>query len=87
MAKETQKKEIEKIENEEKKSLGKYVVVYDKTDRLWKIKRDGAKRVIDSKVTKEEALKRVKELSLNNDVGFIAKKKDGKFQKKKNIKV
>lgn len=87
MAKEIQKKEEEKKDVEEKKSLGKYVVVYDKIDRLWKIKRDGAKRVIDSKVTKEEALKRVKELSLNNDVGFVAKKKDGKFQKKKNIKV
>ncbi len=56
--------------------------MYDKTDREWKIKKDGAKRVIDSKPTKEEALKRVKELSENKDVAFVVHKMDGKFQKK-----
>lgn len=61
---------------------GIYRVVYDKTDREWKIKRDGAKRIIDSRSTKEEALARVKELSESNDVGFVVYKRDGKFQKK-----
>ncbi len=61
---------------------GVYRVVYDRDDRLWKIKRDGAKRVIASMVTKDEALKRVKELSETKDVGFVVHKKDGKFQKK-----
>ena len=63
-------------------SLGKYVVSYDKENKTWKITRDGAKRVIDSKSTKAEALERVKQLSLNNEAGFVVKKKDGKFQKK-----
>lgn len=61
---------------------GIYRVVYDKADREWKIKRDGAKRIIDSYATKEEALARVKELSDNSDVGFVVYKRDGKFQKK-----
>lgn len=70
---------------EKKKPLGKYVVTYDKDDKTWKIKRDGAKRVIDSKPTKKEAMARVLELSGNQDVGFVAKKKNGQFQSRKNI--
>lgn len=66
---------------------GVYRVVYDKEDKLWKIKRDGAKRVIESKQTKEEALRRVKELSGNKEVGFVVHKKDGKFQKKQNLRI
>ena len=59
-----------------------YRVVYDKESQMWQIKRDGARRIIDSKHTKTEALERVKELSENMDVGFVVHKKDGKFQKK-----
>lgn len=70
----------EKLQEGTKKAI--YRVMYDKDSRQWKIKKDGAKRVIDSKNTKEEALKRVKELSENGEVGFIVHKKDGKFQKK-----
>lgn len=70
----------EKLQDVGKKAI--YRVMYDKDSRQWKIKKDGAKRVIDSKNTKEEALKRVKELSENGEVGFIVHKKDGKFQKK-----
>lgn len=63
-----------------KKSI--YRVVYDKSSRVWTIKKDGAKRTIATFVTKEEALARVKELSSSKEVGFIVHKKDGKFQKK-----
>lgn len=66
---------------------GVYRVVFDKEDGLWKIKKDGAKRVIDSKKTKEEALKRVQELSQSQDTKFVVYKKDGKFQKKANLKL
>lgn len=66
---------------------GVYRVVYDKEDKLWKIKRDGAKRVIETKQTKDEAVKRVMELSGNKEVGFVVHKKDGKFQKKQNIRI
>ena len=52
---------------------------------MWKIKKDGAKRIIDSKKTKEEALARVQELSKSQDTKFVVYKKDGKFQKKANL--
>ena len=64
----------------EKKAL--YRVVYDKESKSWKIKKDGAKRVIDSKHTKEEALARVNELVESQDAKYVVHKKDGKFQKK-----
>jgi len=70
-------------EKQAKKSV--YRVVFDKEDKLWKIKKDGAGRVIDSRKTKEEALERVQELSGNRDTKFVVYKKDGKFQKKANL--
>lgn len=79
-----------KVENkvdEKQVSLGKYVVVFDKEDKLWKIKRDNAKRVIASYSTKTDALARVKTLCENNDAGVVVKKKNGQFQKKKNIRI
>ena len=79
------KKEATNQEKHVKKAV--YRVVYDKEENLWKIKKDGAKRVIDSKKTKEEALKRVQELSQSQDVKFVVYKKDGKFQKKANLKL
>lgn len=68
----------------ERKAL--YRVVYSKELKVWQIKKDGAKRVIDSKHTKEEALIRVRELSESQDSNFVVQKKDGKFQKKANLK-
>ena len=69
--------------NEDKEKKAIYRVLYNKEDRTWQIKKDGAKRVISSFPTKNEALKRVKELSESNDLNYIVHKKDGKFQKKK----
>lgn len=71
-------------EKETKETAGVYRLSYSDKDKLWVIKRDGAKRVIATYHTKEEALKRIKELSNNQEVGFTVKKKDGKFQKKEN---
>ncbi len=73
-------KKAEKLEKKSKKPL--YRVIYDKNERVWLIKKDGAKRTIASFVTKEEALLRVKDLSQTNDLNFVVHKKDGKFQKK-----
>lgn len=75
----------EEVEEKQKKAV--YRVIFDKEDKLWKIKKDGAKRVIDSKKTKEEALERVQELSKSQDSSFVVYKKDGKFQKKANLKL
>lgn len=84
---EAKEKSAKKVEEKEQVSLGKYVVVFDKEDKLWKIKRDNAKRVIASYETKTDALARVKILCENNDAGVVVKKKNGQFQKKKNIRI
>lgn len=81
-AKETKVEEKEEVAKEEKARKSVYRVIYNKETKVWNIKKDGAKRIIDSRATKEEALKRVKELSENSDAGFVVYKKDGKFQKK-----
>ena len=72
---------MDEVKEKEKKAI--YRVLYSKEDCTWQIKKDGAKRIIASYPTKDEALKRVKSLSENNDLNFIVHKKDGKFQKKK----
>lgn len=72
---------MDEVKEKEKKAI--YRVLYSKEDRTWQTKKDGAKRIIASYPTKDEALKRVKSLSENNDLNFIVHKKDGKFQKKK----
>ena len=63
-----------------------YRVIFSKENNVWQIKKDGARRVIDSKVTKEEALERVKQLSESQEIKFVVHKKDGKFQKKSNLR-
>ena len=70
----------------EKTKKAIYRVVFSKENNVWQIKKDGAKRVIDSKVTKEEALERVKQLSESQEMKFVVHKKDGKFQKKSNLR-
>ena len=75
--------DVETQDKQGKKSV--YRVLFDKEEKVWKIKKDGAKRVIDSKKTKEEALERVQELSGNQELKFVVYKKDGKFQKKANL--
>lgn len=60
---------------------GSYRVIYSKEDKVWLIKRDGAKRTIASFKTKEQALNRVSELCKNQNAKVIVHKKDGKFQK------
>ena len=80
----TEEKKEEKVDDKQSKKPV-YRVLYDKEERLWKIKKDGASRVIDSRKTKEEALARVQELSGNQDINFVVHKKDGKFQNKDNL--
>ena len=59
-----------------------YRVSYDKENRKWLITKDGASRTIASYPTKAEAMERVKTLSENQELSFVVKKKNGKFQKK-----
>ena len=71
---------VDSTETEEGKK-GSYRVIYSKEDKVWLIKRDGAKRTIASFKTKEQALNRVSELCKNQNAKVIVHKKDGKFQK------
>ena len=83
--KETTVEKDKKMEAEKtKKAI--YRVVFSKENNVWQIKKDGAKRVIDSKITKEEALERVRQLSESQEIKFVVHKKDGKFQKKSNLR-
>ncbi len=72
----------EKTDKIEKTKKPVYRVIYDKDSRCWQIRKDGAKRVITSFPTKDEALAKVKQLSESQEINFVVHKKDGKFQKK-----
>lgn len=77
---EENKNEQQIVQEKTKKPI--YTVIYNKDDRLWHITKSGAKRVIAKRVTKIEALEKVQELCENNDMNYVVRKKDGKFQKK-----
>ena len=62
-------------------SSGIYDVVYDKERLDWVVKKRGGQRATQRFRTKEEALKRAKELAENQDASLSVRKKDGKFQK------
>ena len=79
----TQKLEKQQKDKQEKpKAKASYRVVYDSVEKVWLIKKDGAKRIIRKVATKAEATKVAKELSENQNLNLILHKKDGKFQKK-----
>ena len=76
-------KEIEKMaETTEKKAV--YRVIYDKDNKEWLVKKDGATRVIRRVRTKAEALELANQFTENQDLSLSVQKKDGKFQKKSN---
>lgn len=77
-----EKVEDKKSNSQEKTSKGSYRVIYDMSEKVWLIKKDGAKRVIRKVATKVEATKIAKELSENQNLNLTIHKKDGKFQKK-----
>ena len=75
-------KEIKMAETTEKKAV--YRVIYDKDNKEWLIKKDGATRVIRRVRTKAEALELANQFAENQDLSLSVQKKDGKFQKKSN---
>ena len=79
--KKEEKTDTEESAEKEEDKKGSYRVIYSKEDKVWLIKRDGAKRTIASFKTKEQALARVSELCKNQNAKVIVHKKDGKFQK------
>ena len=77
-----QRRNAMKEVKEEKTKKPVYTVIYNKEDRLWHITKTGAKRVIAKRVTKAEAIEKVKDLCESNDMNYVLRKKDGKFQQK-----
>lgn len=72
------------VEKREIKAV--YRVIYDKENKEWMVKKDGAQRVIRRVKTKAEALELANQFATNQDLSISVQKKDGKFQKKRNYK-
>jgi len=72
--------------NDKKKRNVKYMVTYDKNQRDWVVKKTGSGRASKRCATKKEALEVVEKLSQKQDLKVSVQKKNGKFQKKSNIK-
>ena len=66
----------------QKNELGLYRLIYDKEQKDWVISRDNSERASKRCGTKREALKYLKSLSDNQDVGTVIHKRNGKWQKK-----
>lgn len=76
--------EVENVSKEEKAKLQKYMVTYDKEQKVWVVKKTGAKRASKLCKTKKEAMEVVTKLADSQDLNISVKKKDGKFQKREN---
>ncbi len=74
----------ETVEKGEIKAV--YRVIYDKENKEWLIKKDGAARVIRRVKTKAEALELATQFAENQELNITVQKKDGKFQKKTNYR-
>lgn len=61
-----------------------YRVIYDRENKEWMVKKDGAQRVIRRVKTKAEALELAHQFATNQELALSVQKKDGKFQKKRN---
>ena len=66
---------------EEKQRAQKYMVIYDKENKEWVVKKTGAQRASKRCRTKVEALEVAERLAENQDLNLTVKKKNGKFQK------
>ncbi len=82
---ELDEEETEEVKETEATRPKLYRISYDHEERMWLIKKDGAKRVIRKTATKAEAVEIAKRMCDNQDLNLVVHKKDGKFQKKKNI--
>jgi len=61
-----------------------YRVIYDRDNKEWMVKKDGAQRVIRRVKTKVEALELAHQFAGNQDLSVSVQKRDGRFQKKRN---
>lgn len=73
-------------ETEEKVKAQKYMITYDKEEKLWVVKKTNAKKASKKFKTKAEAYLYAERLSEERGMALTVKKKDGKFQKAANAK-
>ena len=71
---------------EEKTRAQKYMITFDKEQKLWVVKKTGAKKASKKFKTKPEAVKYADRLSSDQGLSLTVKKKDGKFQKSATVK-
>lgn len=70
-----------KAAKEQTAATVRYHVGFDEQNNKWIIKKSGAKRVIASFKTKEEALERAKDLAKTSDAKLSVQRKNGQFGK------
>ena len=87
--KETNQKTLKVVEEQqnqnEKPKIEKYMITYNKEEKLWVVKKTGAKRASKKFKTKAEAVVYAQRISEEKGMALTVKKKDGKFQKASNI--
>lgn len=65
----------------EKKELGKYHIIFRKTDKMWIIKREGSHKVIKTLHTQNEAIAYATIKSIKQKTTYVIHKRDGKIRK------
>ena len=69
------------FQDEEKKELGKYHILYRDSDNKWYIKREGSDKVIRVLHTKKEAIAYATIKAINQDTNIVIHSQDGKIEK------
>lgn len=79
--------EVNTAETEEAKERAqKYMITFDKEQKLWVVRKTNAKKASKKFKTKAEAYTYAERLANDRDMALTVKKKDGKFQKAENAK-
>ena len=73
--------ELKSKVSEEKKPIGRYHISQDKEKNKWRVKLAGSDKVIKLFNTQKEAIEYVKNLTDNNERGFVVHSKKGKIRK------
>ena len=79
----TTQKVVEDNQTDKKERKQRYMVVYDKENKDWVVRKTDSERASKRCKTKAEALEVVTRLSENQELSVSVKKKDGKFQKQR----
>jgi hypothetical protein len=65
----------------QKKTLGRYHVLYRSSDEAWIVKREGSDRILRVLETQKDAITFANIKALSNDTQIVIHKKDGKIRK------